>query len=140
MPNRSLIPESLAYVTRRLGQWDRSESYFKEAERLDPRNAQLLSNHAYSYSALRRFPDALLKVYEALNTTPDDVDTLAYTAAIVQAEGDLPRAAALLAPLHPSGSNTQALETQAYQAILERRPAQIISRLKKILAEPDPAL
>jgi tetratricopeptide (TPR) repeat protein len=32
------------------------------------------------------------------------------------------------------------LETQVYQAILERRPAQIIPRLKEILAKPDPAL
>jgi tetratricopeptide (TPR) repeat protein len=31
------------------------------------------------------------------------------------------------------------LETQVYQAILERRPAPIISRLKEILAKPDPA-
>jgi tetratricopeptide (TPR) repeat protein len=30
------------------------------------------------------------------------------------------------------------LETQAYQAILERRPAQIISRLEEVLAQPDP--
>src|SRR5204862_3878343 len=60
-------------------------------------------------------------------------------AAIAQAGGDLPRAAALLAPLHPNGNNA-ALETQVYQAILERRPAQIIPRLKEILAKPDPAL
>src|SRR5437899_4024235 len=33
MPNSSRIPESLAYVARRRGQWDRSESYFNEAER-----------------------------------------------------------------------------------------------------------
>jgi tetratricopeptide (TPR) repeat protein len=38
LPNSSRIPESLAYVARRRGQWDRSESYFNEAERLDPRN------------------------------------------------------------------------------------------------------
>ena len=71
---------------------------------------------------------------------PDDVDTLAFKAAIAQAEGDLPRAAALLAPLHPNADDTNALETQVYQAILERRPAQIIPRLKEILAKPDPAL
>jgi serine/threonine protein kinase/Tfp pilus assembly protein PilF len=140
MPNRSRILESLAYVTRRLGQWDRSESYFKEAERLDPRNARLLSNHAYSYSALRRFPDALRKFDEVLNIAPDDVDTLAYKAAIAQAEGDLPRAAALLAPLRPNADHASALEIQVYQAILERRPAQIISRLKETLAKLDPAL
>src|SRR5205809_2036654 len=31
LPNSSQIPESLAYVARRRGQWDRSESYFNEA-------------------------------------------------------------------------------------------------------------
>src|SRR6202043_3699565 len=37
LPNSSRIPQSLAYVERRRGQWDLSESYFNEAERLDPR-------------------------------------------------------------------------------------------------------
>ena len=50
LPNSSRIPESLAYVARRRGQWDRSESYFNEAERLDPRNVALLSQHALSIS------------------------------------------------------------------------------------------
>ena len=126
--------------TRRRGQWDRSEAYFNEAERLDPRNVYLLSQHAHSYIALRRFPEALRKLDQVLNITPDDVDTLVVKAAIAQAEGDLPRAAALLAPLHPNADDTSALETQVYQAILERRPAPAISRLKEILAKPDPAL
>src|SRR5437870_3631136 len=46
LPNSSQIPESLAYVARRRGQWERSESYFNEAERLDPRNVTLLTQHA----------------------------------------------------------------------------------------------
>jgi tetratricopeptide (TPR) repeat protein len=50
------------------------------------------------------------------------------------------RASALLAPLHPNAELTQALETQVYQAILERRPAPAVARLKEILAKPDPAL
>src|SRR5207245_8696905 len=110
------------------------------AERLDPRNVRLLTNHAFSYSVLRRFPEALRKFDQVLDIIPDDVDTLAFKAAIAQAEGDLPRAAALLTPLRPNADHTSALETQVYQAILERRPAQIISRLKEILAKPDPAL
>jgi eukaryotic-like serine/threonine-protein kinase len=140
LPNSSQIPESLAYVARRRGQWDRSESYFNEAERLDPRNVYLLSQHAFNYICLRHFSEALRKLDQVLDITPDDVDTLALKAAIAQAEGDLPRASALLAPLHPNADDTQALETQVYQAILERRPAQIIPRLKEILAKPDPAL
>ncbi|HEX3228796.1 MAG TPA: tetratricopeptide repeat protein, partial [Pyrinomonadaceae bacterium] len=140
LPNSSKIPESLAYVTRRRGQWDRSESYFNEAERLDPRNVSLLTQYAQLYILLRRFPEALRKFDQVLNITPDDLDTLVVKAAVAQAEGDLPRASALLAPLHPSADNTIALETQVYQGILERRPAQIIPRLKEILAKPDPVL
>jgi TolB-like protein/class 3 adenylate cyclase/Tfp pilus assembly protein PilF len=140
LPNSSQIPESLAYVARRRDQWDRSESYFNEAERLDPRNVNLLTQHALSYMALRRFREALRKLDQVLNITPDDVDTLVIKAAIAQAEGDLPRAAALLAPLHPAADDSSAVETQVYQAILERRSATVIPRLKEILAKPDPAL
>jgi len=140
LPNSSKIPAALAYVARRRGQWERSEAYFDEAERLDPRNVYLLTQRAISYIALRRFDGALRKLDEVLNIIPDDVDTLATKAAIAQAEGDLPRASALLAPLRPAAEDTQALEGQVYQAILERRPAQMIPRLKEILAKPDPAL
>jgi len=140
LPNSSRIPESLAKVTRRRGQWDQSESYFIEAEQLDPRNVSLLTQHAISYTCQRRFAEALRKYDQVLNITPDDMDTLATKACIAQAEGDLPRAAALLAPLHPNASDLNRLETQIYQAILERQPASIILRLKEILARPDPAL
>jgi TolB-like protein/Tfp pilus assembly protein PilF len=140
LPNSSKIPESLAYVARRQGQWDRSESYFNEAERLDPRNVYLLNQHAVSYIHLRQFPEALRKLDQILDITPNDVDILATKANIAQAQGDLPRASALLAPLHPTADDNTALETQVYQVILERRPAPFIPRLKEILAKPDPTL
>jgi tetratricopeptide (TPR) repeat protein len=140
LPNSSRIPELLAYVTRRRGQWDQSESYFDEAEQLDPRNVSLLTQHALSYKDRRLFPEALRKLEQILNIMPDDVDTIAEKAVIAQAEGDLPRAAALLASVQPAADNTNALETQAYQAILERSRAPITSRLKELLAKPDPAL
>jgi TolB-like protein/Tfp pilus assembly protein PilF len=139
LPNSSRIPESLAYVTRRRGEWDRSESYFNEAERLDPRNVYVLGQHGQSYIALRRFPEALHKFDQILNIIPDDMDTLAVKGSVAQAEGDLPRASALLAPLHPPADDSNVLYTQVYQAILERRSAQIIPQLKEILAKPDPA-
>src|SRR5205814_410885 len=62
LPNSSRIPESLAYVERRRGQWDKSENYFNEAERLDPRNVTMLGQHAGSYINRRRFPEATRKV------------------------------------------------------------------------------
>ncbi len=140
LPNNSRIPESLAYVARRRGQWDQNEAYFNEAERLDPRNVNLLTQHAVSYINLRRFREALRKLDQILDITPDDVDTLVQKADIAQAEADLSRASAILAPLHPNADNPVALETQVYQAILERRPGPVMPRLKEILAKPDPAM
>jgi TolB-like protein/Tfp pilus assembly protein PilF len=140
LPNNSRISESLAYVARRQGHWDRSESYFNEAEQLDPRNVNLIFQHAISYVALRRFPEGVRKLDQVLNIIPDDLDTLVEKAAIAQAQGDLPHAAALLAPLHPRLDDTNALETQVYQAILERHPAPVIPRLQEILVKPDPTL
>jgi tetratricopeptide (TPR) repeat protein len=89
---------------------------------------------------LHRFPEALRKLDQVLDIVPDDMDNVAQKALIAQAEGDLPRAAALLAPLQPGADNVYPLEIQIYQAILERRPARVISRLKEILRNPDPAL
>src|SRR4029077_3492567 len=76
LPNSSRIPESLALVERRRGQWDRSEAYFNDAERLDPRNVSILTQHALSYMELRRFPEAVRKLDQVLDITPDDLDTL----------------------------------------------------------------
>src|SRR2546430_51802 len=140
LPNDSRIPQALAYVERRRGNWDKSDAYFNDAEKLDPRNVSLLSQHARSYICLRRFPEALAKLEQILNITPDDIDTLVLKARIAQAEGDLPRASALLAPLRLGADYANALETQVYQAILESRPAAVIAQLKEILAKPDQAL
>ena len=140
LPNSSRIPEALAYVARRRGHWNQSDAYFDEAERLDPHNVYLITQRAISEISRRRFRDAVRKLDEILSITPGDVDTLATKAAIAQAEGDLRGAAALLAPLRPGAGDTQALEAQVYQGILERRPVEMVFRLREILAKPDPAL
>jgi tetratricopeptide (TPR) repeat protein len=139
LPNNSQIPESLAYVARRRGRWDRSEAYFNEAERLNARDANLLTQHALSYVCLRRFPEALRKLDQVLNITPDDLSILAIKANIAQAEGDLSRAAALLTPARSNADDSSTLGGRIYQATLERHPAQIIPRVKEELAKLDPA-
>jgi serine/threonine-protein kinase len=141
LPNSSRIPESLAYLERRRGQWERSEFHLIEAERLDPRNVSLLTGYATNYLCLRRFPEALRKFEQILEIVPGDADTIAATARIAQAQGDLARASALLGPLRPTAGDSGVLEIQVYEAILERRPEKMISRLKEILtARPDPML
>src|SRR6266568_4753092 len=139
LPSDSRIPEALAFVERRRGRWEQSDAYFNRAERLDPRNVRIIGQHAWLYKILRRFPDALRKLETLLNITPDDPQTLASEAGILQATGDLPRAAAVLTPLYSKADDGGAIDTQAYQAILERRTAPIIPRLKEILSKPDSA-
>jgi TolB-like protein/Tfp pilus assembly protein PilF len=139
-PNDSGILASLAYIARRQGLWQKSESYFNEAERLDPRNVTLLTQHAFSFIFRRQFPESLAKLEQVLDIVPDDFDTLALKAAIAQASGDLTIASALLSPLQPGPGHVPALEAQIYQAILERHPDQIIPRLRGFLEKPDPNL
>jgi len=88
---------------------------------------------------LRRFPDAVRKYEDVLNITPDDPQPVARQAAIFQAMGDLPRASALLTPLYSRADDGGTMSTQVYQAILERRTAAIIPRLKEMLSKPDSA-
>src|SRR5437016_29172 len=139
LPSDSRIPEALAFVERRRGHWEQSEAYFNRAERLDPRNVRIIGQHAVSYKALRRFPDAVRKYEDFLNITPDDPQPVARQAAIFQAMGDLPRASALLTPLYSRADDGGTMNTQVYQAILERRTAPIIPRLKEMLSKPDSA-
>jgi serine/threonine protein kinase/tetratricopeptide (TPR) repeat protein len=139
LPNDSRIPEALAFVERRRGRWERSDAYFNRAERLDPRNVRIIGQHAALYKILRRFPDALRKYEDVLNITPDDLQSVARQAAIFQAMGDLPRASALLTPLYSRADDGGTMPTQVYQAILERRTAPIIPRLKEMLSKPDSA-
>ena len=139
LPSDSRIPEALAFVERKRGRWEQSDAYFNRAERLDPRNVRIIGQHAMLYKILRRFPDALRKYEEVLNITPDDPQPVAFQAAIFQAMGDLPRASALLTPLYSRADDGGTIETQVYQAVLERRTAPIISRLKEVLSKPDSA-
>jgi serine/threonine protein kinase/Flp pilus assembly protein TadD len=135
LPSDSRIPEALAFVERRRGRWEQSEAYFNRAERLDPRNLRIIGQHAVSYKALRRFPNALRKYEDILNITPDDPQLVVRKAAIFQAMGDLPRASAFLTPLYSNPDDDGAIQTQVYQAILERRTASIIPRLKEKLSK-----
>jgi serine/threonine protein kinase/Flp pilus assembly protein TadD len=139
LPSDSRVPEALAFVERRRGRWEQSEAYFNRAERLDPRNVRIIGQHAVLYKMLRRFPDAVRKYEDVLNITPDDPQPVARQAAIFQAMGDLPRASALLTPLYSRADDGGTMNTQVYQAILERRTAPIIPRLKEMLYKPDSA-
>ena len=140
LPNSSKIPESLAYVARRRGQWDRSESYFNEAERLDPRNVYLLSQHAVSYISFVGSPKRCEKLIR--------FSISRRTMSIPSRKRRLSRKprATCRGPRHSSLRFTPLPTTtvrwkhkftkRSWSAALD----QSIPRLKEVLAKPDPAL
>src|SRR6266550_434564 len=140
LPNNSLVPQSLAFVCRRRGQWQQAEAYFNEAEQLDPRTTLVLTQHGLTFSAVRRFPDAIRKIDEVLNISPDNKASVREKADIAQAEGDLPRAAQLLSGQDVKSWGFNDIVTRTSQAIFERHPAEIIPQLKQILGEHGPNL
>jgi TolB-like protein/Tfp pilus assembly protein PilF len=138
-PNMGQIPAGLAYIARRRGEWDHSDTYFKEAEQLDPRNTSLLEQHVLLLIALRRYSDAQRQIDEALTIAPEIPDLKIEKAAIAQAEGDLVRSASVLASVQVLPSFALGVETQVRQDMFERRPGAAVARLREILAHVDPA-
>ena len=93
LPGNSEVAHALGRITRREGHWDQSIAYFEQALTLDPRNMELLTDAAWTYTMLRQFP-AALKLYDrALDITPNDPDVMASKASIYQAQGNLQEAA-----------------------------------------------
>jgi TolB-like protein/Tfp pilus assembly protein PilF len=129
LPGSSDILYALGLVTRREGKWDESIAHFERCLALDPRNAEVLSNAAWTYAMLRKFP-AALKLYDrALEITPDDLDIVAAKAGTYQAEGNLKEAATLLTGINVQ-SPIQPFITKMTQLRLERNHAEAVRLLQ----------
>jgi len=129
LPGSSDILYALGLVTRRQGKWNESVRYFQRCLTLDPRNAEVLSNAAWTYAMLRQFP-AALKLYDrALEITPDDLDIVAAKAGTYQAEGNLQEAAALLKEINAQ-SPIQPFITKMTHLRLERNHAEAVRLLQ----------
>ena len=94
LPNSGEVPSVIALVARRQGLWDECLNYPEQALTFDPRNPQLLADHAWTYAIIRRFDDALEIIDRLLKISPSDPDATAYRAAIFHAQGKDRRGAA----------------------------------------------
>jgi TolB-like protein/Tfp pilus assembly protein PilF len=129
LPGSSEVPNALAAIARREGHWDEGVAYQEQALALDPRNAELLGNVAWTYAVLRQFPMARRFFDRALDILPNDPDLLAIKAAIYQAEGNLQEAAKILSEVNvQSPFNTFTAKTM--QLTLERNLGQAIQLLQ----------
>ena len=128
-PNNNEIPEALAFVYRRKGDWQRSAAYFRQAVELNPRDVSLLYWQSDALSELRDYPAALKACDQILDIVQDNWMALAKKIEIYQAQGNLAAAAALLPPL---SQNTKfyLFLAQINQWTYERRYRDAITALK----------
>ena len=139
LPNDSDVLFALSIIDRSQGQPDNALVLQTEALRLDPRNASLFFQQGETFAALRRFDEARLAADNALMITPNDRELKAFKAITYQAEGDLERAHQTFGENSTHPWTARAYPLQLRQLMLERNYADMISRLRPLLAERAPS-
>ena len=132
LPGNSEVLSALASIARHEGHWDQSIAYFEKALALDPLNAELLADTAWTYGVLRQFPMALKLYDQALDITPNDPDVMASKASIYQAQGNLEQAARCLSQI--TAQTPGVLESKINQSWLERNYGEAIRLVQARLA------
>jgi len=139
LPGSSEVPYALGLIAENEGNWNESVAYFEQGLSLDPRNVDLLKQAAFTYAWLRQFPTALKLYDRALDIIPNDPETMAFKAAVYQAQGNLQEAAKLLSERnaqHASeNASAGASATVLRQLRLERNHAELVRLLQTQLAQ-----
>ena len=90
LPNEAQAYMAIGAIQRRQGKWTESTANLEKAAALDPKNASILLNLAYSYMALRNFQAADKIVDRAIAVAPQSFATVGLKAYVAAAwTGDL---------------------------------------------------
>src|SRR5207247_7378858 len=134
------VIEAIGRIQRRLGHWEEAIVAGRRAIELDPRDVSAYNYLALTYTALRRFPEALATVDRALAWEPANTGALGLKAWVFWATGDLQAVEPLLAnpgiePLVPGvGSpvrGVQALFQRRYAAAIEILSRAVVAKTKR---------
>src|SRR6266487_4053832 len=87
LPNNVDVIEAIGRIQRRLGRWEEAIVAMRRIIELDPRDVNAYNTLALTYSALRRFPEALATVDRALAWAPANTEALGLKASIFWATG-----------------------------------------------------
>jgi serine/threonine protein kinase/tetratricopeptide (TPR) repeat protein len=129
-PGSSEVWHALALIARREGHWNQSIAYFEQALALDPRNVELLTRTAETYSMDRQFSVALKLYDRALDIIPNDPNVMAAKASIYQAQNNLQEAAKFLAEINWQTPSESTVLIKINQLRFEQNYAEAIRLLR----------
>jgi serine/threonine protein kinase len=134
LPSNSEVAWALSVVNRRLANWNESIAWLERALATDPRNGELVTTAAWTYSMLRQFPTALKLYGRAMDIVASDPDLLSGAASIYQAQGNLEQSAKLLLDITDETPFEAAFFTKVIQLRLERNHEEAVRLLQARLA------
>jgi TolB-like protein/Tfp pilus assembly protein PilF len=73
LPNSAGVYSMIGFIKRRQGEWEEGIRGLKKAIAVDPLSTYLISQLAWSYDGLRRYPEEKATLQRVLEITPDDV-------------------------------------------------------------------
>ena len=120
-PSNSEALTALARIARRQSRWNDSIQLFAEAAQLNPRDASLCMDRAWTYSMLRQYGPTAAMLTRALEISPNDPEVLVSKVKLLQTTGDLPAARALLEKIPTGAAEGQADARRYTQLLWERR-------------------
>jgi serine/threonine protein kinase/Tfp pilus assembly protein PilF len=121
LPNDFDVTFAIATIERRLGHWEEAIAWFRHAIELAPRNIHAYNELAFTYAALRRFPEALATADRVLAWDPADTFALGLKAKVFWATGNLQAVEPLLAGpgISPRVRGLQALFQRHYAEAIQ---------------------
>ena len=133
LPNNVAITIAIAFIQRRLGHWEEAIDRFRRVVELDPRNTNAYNELATTYTALRRFPEALVTLDRVLAWEPTNADALGMKAEALWATGDLQAVEPLLGNtgMDPGLRGAQALFQRRYAAAIEIFSSAVAAETKR---------
>jgi TolB-like protein/Tfp pilus assembly protein PilF len=135
LPGNSEVAWALSAVNRRDGKWDESLAWVQRALALDPRNGELITTAAWTYTMLRQFQKALELYDRALDIVVNDPDLMSLKAGVYQAQGNLEQAAKFLPDISADTPFEGAFFIKVIQLRLERNHSEAVRLLQARLAQ-----
>ncbi|MBA2431093.1 MAG: tetratricopeptide repeat protein [Chthoniobacterales bacterium] len=132
VPSNSDAREALARIARRQSRWKDSLRLYEEASKLNPRDAHLVMDRAWTLSMLRQWHLTLQMIEQAEAIAPGDADVLENKASAYHCAGNLPAARAVIEQIPAAAGKTS---VRVQQAQYERRYGNAIELLEPKFAE-----